>query len=300
METEHYYHMFANGDDAKDFITSEEDFISAFNRVAVCAHLTGVTVLGFSVEDSHSHKLLKGTLEKCNEFKDRYERLSVRHIAKTRGSAEGVNIHYELCEVDEESYLMHVGTYVICQPTKDGKPVLPEHYRYSTAALYFRGKYSILPWLIDDNEDQCRPVTLGSLTIRERQKICGTKATLPDEWLVCNGFILPTNYVNVRMFEGIYRTPNCFRVFSCSTRKQDEVILSRMSEVRGVNIADLEARQLCREACAELFGRSTTRHLTAQQRISLAQHLRRKYHLAYRQLDFLVHVPQSELRKYVR
>lgn len=300
METEHYYHMFANGDDAKDFIISEADFISAFNRFAVCAFMTGATAVASSVEDSHSHALLWGAFDRCNRFKELYESLSIRHIVQTRGSADGVSIHYEICEITDESYLMNVGTYVICQPTKDGKAILPEHYRYSTAALYFKGKYSILPWLIDENGNQCQPGTLGSLTTRERLRICGTKNTLPDAWLVCNGFILPTNYVDISRFESIYRTHKCFRVFSSSSKKQDEIILNRMSMARGVVIEDLDARQLCEELCIEMFGKKTTRHLTPQQRIILAQHLRRKYHLAFRQITFLVHVPESELRKYVR
>ena len=57
MEKKNYYHLFANGDDARDFILDEEDFFAAFNRFGVCAAATGVTVLSFSVEDSHPHAL---------------------------------------------------------------------------------------------------------------------------------------------------------------------------------------------------------------------------------------------------
>ena len=45
MEKEHYYHMFANGDDAKNFITDESEFKAAFNRFALCQYLTGAVAL---------------------------------------------------------------------------------------------------------------------------------------------------------------------------------------------------------------------------------------------------------------
>ena len=44
-----YYHLFANGADARNFITSEEEMIAAFNRVGVCKSLTEADVIAFSI-----------------------------------------------------------------------------------------------------------------------------------------------------------------------------------------------------------------------------------------------------------
>jgi len=299
MENERYYHMFANGDDAKDFITSEQEFKSAFNRFAVCSYLTGVTVLSFSLEDSHPHSLLRGTYERCIQFKERYEGMSIKSIARNRGSAQGVKLHCELYEISDESYLLNVGTYTIVQPTKDGKAVMPYDYKYGTGSLYFRDKHSILPWMIDSDGHICEPVKLSSLTLRERRAICVSRLEMPGYWLVCNGFILPTNYVDVKGFESIYITPKRFLAFLSRTKNKDQEILFRMSSVRGTMIEDLEARQICAEMCYDLFKKASTRSLSVPQRLTLARTLRKTYHLAYRQLNMLVHIPESELRKYV-
>ena len=297
---EHYYHMFANGDDAKNFITSQQEFKSSFNRFGVCSFLSGAVVVSFSEEETHPHGLLWGTYAQCLKFAQTYETMSVRSIAKRRGSAKDVNFHLELEEITDESYLMNVATYTIVQPTKDGKAVMPYDYEYGTGPLYFRNPKTVLPWLIDDDGNICTPVPLGSLTLRQRREICGTRTPMPDEWLVCNGFILPTSFVDIKRFESIYRTHNCYRAFLCSKKSQDEAILNRMSAIRGVVIDDLEARKLCAESCIQLFGRTATTHLTAQERIVLARHLRNQYRLSFRQLSKLVHVPESELRKYVK
>ena len=296
----HYYHMFANGDDAKNFITSEEEFKAAFNRFGVCSVNSGVIVLSCSVEDSHPHALLYGTMEDCLAFKDSYEDRSRRSIIQKRGSLDGVNLHCELYEIDSDGYLRNVAAYTIVQATKDGKAVMPYDYLYGTGALYFRSSRTILPWLVDSDGAISTPRPFGSLTVREKRAISLYKSGIPDNWLICNGFILPTCYVDVKGYESIFRTHNCFRAFLSSGRNKDDEIVERMSSSRGVLLEDLEARRLCHEACRALFGKDSTRTLSTEQRISLSRHLRKNYRLSIRQLSTLTRVPESELRKYVR
>ena len=300
MEKEHYYHMFANGDDAKNFITDEKEFKAAFNRFALCQYLTGATVLSFSIEDTHPHSLLYGSYQRCRAFADMYVDLSIRSVVQKRGSKDGLILSCEILQIDDEQYLKNVGTYTITQATKDGKAVMPYDYLYGTGALYFRSRNAILPWMIDDSGHQIEPVKLGSLPVMEQRRLSGSRICLPPDYLVCNGFVLPTNYVDVRHFESIYRTHNCFRAYMSSGKARDEEILRRMSEWRGVVIEDIQARELCRESCQQLFGKQTTRHLSTTERISLAQNMRKLYKISYRQLSSLVGIPELELRKYVK
>lgn len=140
--------------------------------------------------------------------------MSIRSIVQSRGSAEGVSLHCELYEIDDINYLRNVGTYTIIQATKDGK--------------------AVMPWLFDDEGNYCPRVRFDSLTVREQKRICPSRQKVPGGWLVANGFILPENYVDVRRFESIYGTHNCYRVFLGMNRKNDVEILSKMAEIRGV------------------------------------------------------------------
>lgn len=297
---EKYFHLFANGDDAKNFITNERDFKAAFNRFAICSHLSGAIVMSASVEDSHPHVLLRGTFEQGHKFRTMYETMSLRYIVSTRGSSDGVNLHCELYEITDDPYLMNVAAYTIVQATKDGKGVMPYDYYYGTGALYFRKPWSILPWVVDKDGTILSPIKILSLTFREKRQYFPYSVTLPEDWLVCNGFILPTNYVDIKGFENIFRTHNCFRAFLCSGKSRDEAVLNKMAGIRGVIIEDLDARRFCEETCMELFGKHTTRHLKPEERILLGQTLRNRLHLSFRQLATLLKVPESELRKYLR
>lgn len=292
--------MFANGDDAKNFITSDSDFKAAVNRFAICAFVTGVVVLSFSVEDSHPHALLYGTFENCCRFRDLYQDSSIRSIVQRRGTLDGVYLHCELLEITDEQHLMRTGCYTISQATKDGKAVMPYDYLYGTGSLYFRCRNAVLPWLVDENGVVQTPRRFSELTWREQQAICPSRTRIPNDWLVCNGFILPSNYVDVNAFEDIYKTHNCFRAYLGGSKAKDEQILSKMAAKRGVMIEDLEARRLCSKICMSMFGKQTTRFLDTKSRLKVAQALRSEYHLAYRQLSFLTHIPEEELRKFVK
>lgn len=295
-----YFHMFANGDDARNFITSFEEFQLAFNRVAVCQYLSGVKVLSFSIEDSHPHFLLFGSYKVCDSFRRFYETISSRSIAHRRGSLDGVNLHCELYEVSDESYLRNVAVYTIIQPTKDGKSVMPYDYLFGTGSLYFRPKNAVLPWRLQEDVQELYPlVRFGEMTYDQRRKICGSRTDIPDDWLICNGFILPTNYVDVKHYESIFRTHNCFRVFLSSGRDKYTVVLDKMAAVRGLMIDDLEARSLSEKLCMTLFGKKGTRHITPEQRMTLSRELHKRHGLSIRQISTLTKISEEELRKYL-
>ncbi len=297
---ERYYHMFANGDDARNFVTEENDFKAALNRIAVCAHLSGVRVLAASIEDSHPHVLLRGTQDQADNFKQRYKDLSIRFITRHRGSSDGVALNPELCGIDDESYLMNAAIYVIIQATKDGKPVLPYDYLYGTGALYFRKPGSILPWDHDYHGALHRRRELGSFSLQDQWRICNTKVPMPSQWIVVNGIIHPESYIDISGYESIFRTHNCFRAFLASSKSRDEIVRRTMASVRGITMEDLEARRICQDRCMALFGKRTTMHLSTGQRLSIAQDLRSSYRLSFRQLAALTRIPESEIRKYIK
>ena len=303
MEQLQYFHICANGADARNYIMDENDYYAAFNLVGVCAANTpGVVVVSFSHEDSHPHILLWGTQERCALFKDRFECLYRHYAAATRKGGADLVLHCELYPIgDDLEYLLNVAVYTIVQPTKDGKPVMFYDYRWGTGSLYFRSGCYTPVWYFDEDGVIREPERFGDQGAVSKRNILHTRSwSIPDHWLVCNGIILPTNYIDIPRFESIYQTYNRFRVFLSSPRKREEEMLRKMTEARGVMFQDLEARTLCGDLCKQMFGTRDPRRLDSTQRISLAQQLRREYRLTFRQLATLVRLPEVELRAYVR
>lgn len=297
-----YFHVCANGADSKNFIICEEDYPAAFNLIAVCAANTEATVVSFSIEDSHPHFLLWGTKEECARFKVLYETLYVHYAAATREGGADLSLRCELYPIgDDQEYLLNVAVYTIIQATKDGKAVMPYDYPWGTGSLVFRKGFYVPIWQFDTQGNICQPHPFGSLGSREIRSLLHSRSyTIPDNWLVCNGLVLPTNYVDVARFESIYGTHNRFRVFLSSPRAREEAMLARMAEQRGINLEDLEARKRCGDTCKLLFGTRDPRRLDGPRRIQLAQRLRHQYRISFRQLAGLVRLTETEIRTYVR
>ena len=301
MDQPQFFHYCAKGEDARHFILCEADYKAVFNIIGVCASVTGGNVVSFSIEDTHPHILLFGPLEKCARFKTLFETICRHYAVETRDGGADFILRGDLYSIgDDPHYLRNVAVYTIIQATKDGKRIMPYDYRWGTGSMYFRSGYHTPVWLFDENGVIRNPVRFGDLPVIERQKIVHTrKYSIPDDWLICNGLILPSNYIDVARFESIYGTHNRFRVFLASNRAKEEEMLSRMAEERGVALEDAEARRCCGDECKALYGTRDPRRLTSAQRIALARSLRRKYRLTRRQLATVVRLPEAEIRQYV-
>lgn len=296
MKNFNFYHLFANGADASNFIASEQDFVYQFNLVGISAHNTKAKVVAFSIEETHPHFLLYGTDDQCLDFKEMYKRSSLRHISSTRGSSDGVNLNLEMYLIEDESYLRNVAAYVIVQPTKDGKPVMFYDYLWGSGSMYFRDKQHRPIWICDP---QKRARKISDLDKKSRLYLSG-RHILPEDWLVYDNLILPINYVDVPMFESIFRTHNCFRVFTGSSNKQSTHVMAQMSNVRGVELNDYEARELASQLALENYKTRDIRRLDVQSRLNIAFVLRQKYRISARQLAIVCRLPENEIRKYVR
>ena len=299
--SQEYFHVCAKGADSRNFIVDNADYYAAFNLIGVCAANTDAVVVSFSIEDSHPHFLLWGTKEECSRFKVLFEKLYMHYAAATRKGSADLVLNCELYSIgDDLDYLRNVAIYTVIQPTKDGKSVMPYDYLWGTGSMYFRKGYYTPVWYFDEKGIIRKPLPMVSLGARIKRSLLHTRSlSVPDEWLVCNGFILPVNYVDVGKFESIYCTFNRFRVFLSSPRKREEMMLAKMAEERGVMMEDLEARKACGDYCKAMFCTRDPRRLDPKDRILLAQQLRRQLRLTFRQLATLVRLPETEIRTFV-
>lgn len=302
MNQKQFYHICAKGTDARNFILCTDDSYAAFNLIGVCAANSRAIVVSFSIEDSHPHILLWGTYDDCLAFMLMFDNLYRHHAAATRIRDTELYLHCELYPIgDDEDYLRNVAVYTIIQPTKDGKPVMYYDYRWGTGSMYFRSGYYTPVWYFDQEGTLRKPERFGDQdAVMKRLLLHSRSLTVPDDWLVCNGFILPVNYIDVPRFENIYQTHNRFRVWTSSPKKREEEMNLRMAEYRGVAFEDLEARKRCGDICKQLYGTRDPRRLSGTQRIAVAQQLRHQFRLTFRQLSTLVRLPEPEIRAHVR
>ena len=293
-----YYHFYSDGKLSAELFLSKADFVAALNRLAVCANrYPDVKIVAFTFEDTHVHFLLYCREEEGKAFCDMFKKLTMMHISRTRGGKPGdLYIHFESEALEDETYIKRVGAYVIIQPTKDGKGVMPYDYPWSSAPLYFRGEKTIPGWCVDKNGNVQAPGRLCNMSHRERRRCLKTVAKIPDDWLVCNGIVLPSNYVDIARFESIFGSHNAYRVFQ--SRSVDGDMVRRTANTKGVSLSDQEMRTACKRVCREVFAAEGVRSLNVVQRLEVARHLRNRYLVSIKQLSRIVHVPMEEIERF--
>lgn len=292
-----YYHFSSDGKLAAELFLSKSDFVAALNRLAVCkACFPDIVVLAFSFEDTHVHLFLYCHEEEGKALCDMFKKLTMMHISRTRGGKpRDLRIQFDDDLVDA-TLLKRVGAYVVIQPTKDGKGIMPYDYPWSSAPLDFRSEKVIPVWCVDKNGRVQDPVPLRDLSYQEKRKFILSSAHIPDDWLVCNGIILPSNYVDIKGYESIFGTHNTFRSFQ--TAAGDKDLIRHGVVTKGVSLPDLEMRAACRNMCQELFGASGIRYLNSAQRLEIARQLRKRYLMSRKQMSRIVHMPLEEIERF--
>ena len=301
MNQKEFFHLCSDGNQSPDFIISNDDFVAAMNIMALCAYNTDVSVVAFTLEDTHLHALLYANRVDCVNYKAMYEATYLRYAARNRDGRTPFCLGIEIYRTDnDEDYVRNIAAYTVIQPTKDRKKVMPFDYLWGSGSLYFRSGRVPLIWLCGEDGKLLEPILFGSLTIDVQREVVHSRSyTIPDNWLVCDGLVLPSNYVDVAMFEKIFGTHNRYRVFLANSRTRDEEILNRMAQERGVMLDDLEARTICGDECKMIYGIRDPRRLDPQRRIALAQVMRRKHRMTLRQIAKLLRLPESEVARYV-
>lgn len=301
MRQKEFFHLCSDGNQSPDFIIDRKDFVAAMNIMALCAANTDVEVVAFTLEDTHLHILLYASRSECVNFKTMYEATYLRYAARNRNGRNPFRVELEIFETAGDSdYVRNIAAYVVIQPTKDGKGILPFDYEWGSGSLFFRAGKLPLVWLLGDDGAIHKPLRFGCMTVDARRAtIHSRKYTIPDNWLVCNEIVLPTNYVNVPLFEDIFKSHNRYRVFLSNNSARDAEILKRMADERGVMLDDLEARDKCAAECKAMYGFRDPRRLEPRHRIDVAQLLRRKYRMTIRQIAKLIRLPESEVARFV-
>ena len=258
-----YFHITANGADARHFITCEAEYFAAFNLIGVCAaNCPGVTIVSFSIEDSHPHMLVWGIREDCAFFKDRYETLYKHFVAATRKGGTGLVLHCELYPIgDDPDYLLNVAVYTIIQPTKDGKPVMYHDYPWGTGNAFFK-------------VGRTQGRRLDSFSGRARMRLLHSEQKLPPDWIVGEeGYILPESYVNVERVESLFRTPKRMNYFLQNSSKAKR----RLAAAECPSFSDQLVLSAIHDLCHSLFRKSSLETMDWKERAELIKQLRYRF-----------------------
>ncbi len=287
------WHFSTDGNAVDAMFYDDADFIAGMNRVYVTVRRYKVTILAFSLMDTHIHFVLYGDLDECNKFMHDYVRRTSQNIAHTHGEKHKllkVPINHQ--DITDDFYLKVVICYTIKNAPVAGIPFNALDYPWSSGPLYFRrsGYWSSPSWL--DNE-RWQGDTSGMGSHKKRSVL--KTMDIPVESIPMAGpIVFPGVYVDYKLVEKIFKTCKSFNYFMCITK--DEDVESRGGTISHLSIPMQEMRQHKNELCKELFGVLGVKTLNMQQRLRLARTLRARYNSSVKQIARLCGLVYEETK----
>ena len=274
---ENHWHICTDGLEKNVIFKSDTDYIYGMNSIPVCAAGNQVTILAFCLMSNHVHFIVHGEEDNCRKFITQYKK---RQTALTNLSSTNVCIKH----INDDDYLMKAIGYVLRNPVSAGIRLMPYHYDWSSASLYFK------------KPDSGRlGKKIGTLSYRSKRELLHSQTTLLDEYILTEkGLILPECYVDFEYVENLFRSPARL-MYAMSRNENMEMELSG-DILHKTKYSDEELSGTIKELCEETFQKSSADLLSIEDRYRLAKILHKRYRLSRKQLARLTMTEPSLLK----
>lgn len=254
---ENMWHVYSDGTRADIPFNSDEDKLYAWNSVAVCAEIAGMSVWVSTVNDTHLHTVVKGAEDRVKRF-----RVVLQQRLQTRFPGQGVYFACDPIETRDEVLVKFMYVYRNCL---DYFKNLPGEYAWGAGNIYFSEKRHFF-----------KGRRIGDLSIREQRRLFHTKTALPGEWM-CDyeGRILPESFIDYESVEHFFRSVFTFIAFM-HIKKDDEAMLKQQIHSRYLESRSIQdLRRLGNEICVRRCGRKLSKALF-QVRLDVAVEMLRR------------------------
>lgn len=284
-----FYHLCSKGFGSEILFRSEEEFIAGINRIAVCVALSlklgrPVVVLAFCLMDNHFHFILFGSEEDCLLFAANYKKLSAMWVSVHRGHPLSEDINLGKWPVPPYKLGEKI-VYVLRNPVAAKMRVTPQGYRWSSAYLMFSD------W------KPAAAVRVSDCSKRELKRILSSNESIPEDWLIENGMVLPMSFVDVAAAEKAFTSIGSF-MFSLNDSKIDKETEEEMA-AEVFSLPDSEVRLRAVELVVECFRKPRISSCSAEERLRVARILRKELSCNAKQLARVLHLDPGEIQRLV-
>ncbi len=268
----------------KLWFREEEDFKVAMNYIAIEAarHLE-VRILAFILMSNHVHFVIQGQVESVevfvNHFKQRYSMYYGRKYGvKELLRRNRLDIKYISPEGEgRERAIAYVQTNCVAANICSH----PCQYPWGTGNCFF-------------NQSKTAGKLLDGLSMRARGRLLRSEnVLLPEEWRICeDGYILPSEYVDVESVESIFRTANRMNYFLMNSSKakkrmgiqEDKIPAFRDQTILGT-LPDL---------CRSLFRKGSFTELNYDEQVEFVKQVRYRFSADANQIARVCNISYSE------
>lgn len=273
-----YYHVCSLGLEKNILFSDDQDFVTGVNDIAISLLKFDIKLICYCLMSNHFHFILHGEKHVCCDFANEYKRRCGIRLRINKMEVNALhNLIITVNEINNSDYLENAIAYVLRNPLAAKINIMPYHYRWSSADIYFRGPSQSKGDLVND------------LPERKRYRILKTRIDLPSHYMVDDkGMILPECFVDKELTERIFRHPS--RLMLLLAKRIESDIEQKFGIAERISFSDSELKTLVNELIHNEFGVSGLSSLTARQKIELCNMMRKNFNASIKQISRIVRI----------
>ena len=257
----------------------EEDFKAGMNYVAVmAATMQDIEILAFILMSNHVHFVAGGFLKDIDEFTDHFKLLDSKYFTNRYSKKELLRnnkVDFQELAWGDESVERAIA-YVQMNSVAANLCLQPGGYPWGTGNCFF-------------NKTSLKGLPIGSFAMRQQRRILHSKTVLPPNYILDQrGFISPESYVNIKLVEHIFRSPNRMSFFLQNSSK-----VKKFSGMAAPTFSDQIVFSAMLNLCTSVFHKSSLKELEHKQLAELLNQLRYRFSADSKQLSRVTGIEQE-------
>lgn len=282
------YHVCTDGMEQVTLLKDEEDFMVAWNYLALSAWKTGTEAVAFTIMSNHVHEiLLCQDSAQANQTITLFKKMLSMHLRKKYGMIKILHRTDDCISlIDNVQYLKNCIAYILRNAVCARICAKPEDYRWSSYACYF------------SKDKPEKSVPLSSLPFIQKRTILKTGMDLKDCPLRMNedGLITLGSFVRSDIAERAYRNSGksfLYYLGCCNDAKMDYELTCQPL----LHVSDHEMHEAVSKYVEKRFKNKNISDLTSSEKCSILKNLFFNNKTSIPQLSRILGLPRQLIRK---
>lgn len=277
-----FYHLTTDGNKQEIIFSDERDFKAGVNFLAICIIGLNVKILAFSLMSNHIHLILEGEMKSCLQLFNLFRRKLELYLRKTgrEGTLKGFSCG-DLIPITSLEQLRCEIAYVHRNPFVINNGILPHSYLWGDGHLYFNPSVELIP------SRKFKDITFTE----KRSVIMGRVTDISEEYLVYDGYILPSSFSSYKYGMSFFRDASHY--YCCLNRKQESVSVIAQRLGDKIILNDEELFPVAASLSAKMFDQPKIKILASSQKIELAKKLHFSFNASNKQISRILAIDRS-------
>lgn len=281
-----FWHLYTPGDSVEIIFADREDMLFGINIVAIChSQHPEIGIYTFELMNNHVHFIVSGEKMSCQMFFNNFKRRLQRYLQNREKYVNLSGFNCKLLRIESLQSLRNEIVYVNRNGYVVNSKCTPYSYPWGSGIFYFNPLLKNALYQLSKK-----------MTLTQARKLFKTREDIdPDQFVFCQGTVLPPSYCCIEKGEIFYRDAHhYFNLLSKSWEAYSAISL-RLGD--SMFLTDEEMYGAISSYTSKYYGQNRPSSLAPKDKIDVAKVMHREYHATNRQIKNILKLDLSVVQE---